>query len=900
MRLFYHLLILAIEVCLLVFSSNGQSRRTLSELLSEAERNPRVSSDAKALAKQLGFPTNIYIPPGTLVEAIAIEAVQPLYAVITNIVHPHDGGEVLFYNEIEGRYNLSGAIINHKGAIVVDKNWTKGDLSRYLKTNGSGVLLVPDWTADKVIAFDPNNGDLLDTAFIPSTPAALSSPKEARLSPRGTITVSDQISDLVQDFDTSGAYLGWFAPAGGVNTSILDNIRGHAYRPNGNLVVAVASSANQNSVAEFDSAGNYIGNFIANSSGGLNGPFGILFRASDVLVSQSSSPTGVKQYNLSGGYLAQWATISSFPQQIIELRSGTIAVANFQGTGQTGIRLYQPDGTFIRTLTGVTGNRGVYQLGNGNFLTTNAGGIHEIDSTTGNLIRTVLAGTNLQYVDLVDLSLSSSVAVTSPNGGEVWDAGTMHTITWTFAGVVDSVRIDYSKDNGTSWTLIANSVAASPGSYNWLVPNHPSDTSFVRVTWVRDTTVSDQSDLAFSIGNPSAGWTVQVPPVATVLYSVKAVNQMVGWIGGGTVFRTMNGGNTWTNVGGGALGSEQVYVIDAIDSERAFVTTTPASSTFIYRTTNGGSSWGRVFTQSGGFVSGIHMFEATNGVAFGDPVGGTWTILRTTDAGSTWSRSVTEPIQVGTEGGWNNGWSIVGTTHIWLATNGPRMYRSTDGGVTWTSITTPFSFGTIWFNDTFKGVAGGTSGLWRSTDGGLNWTQAGLPGTGAVSSAGGYGSYFYASRGNTIYRSADWGVTWAPSLTSSNGGISHMSFASGSTPIGWAIAGGTGGVWRYFPVPTSIQGGSDQEIPSSFMLEQNYPNPFNPSTTISYQLPSRSYVMLKVYDVLGQEVTTLVNNVEEPGYKSVQFDASALVSGVYFYRLSTANFVQTRKLVLLR
>jgi hypothetical protein len=93
---------------------------------------------------------------------------------------------------------------------------------------------------------------------------------------------------------------------------------------------------------------------------------------------------------------------------------------------------------------------------------------------------------------------------------------------------------------------------------------------------------------------------------------------------------------------------------------------------------------------------------------------------------------------------------------------------------------------------------------------------------------------------------------------------------------------------------------SEGELPVMFMLKQNYPNPFNPSTTISYQLRTQSYVTLKVFDVLGREVATLVNSVEQPGNKSVNFNAGNLESGVYYYRLQAGNFIETKKFVLLR
>ncbi len=91
-----------------------------------------------------------------------------------------------------------------------------------------------------------------------------------------------------------------------------------------------------------------------------------------------------------------------------------------------------------------------------------------------------------------------------------------------------------------------------------------------------------------------------------------------------------------------------------------------------------------------------------------------------------------------------------------------------------------------------------------------------------------------------------------------------------------------------------------QALPVSFSLRQNYPNPFNPTTTIAYDLPERVFVTLRVYDILGKETAVLVHGVESPGYHTVAFDASALPTGVYFYRLSAGAYNDTKKLILLR
>jgi len=89
-------------------------------------------------------------------------------------------------------------------------------------------------------------------------------------------------------------------------------------------------------------------------------------------------------------------------------------------------------------------------------------------------------------------------------------------------------------------------------------------------------------------------------------------------------------------------------------------------------------------------------------------------------------------------------------------------------------------------------------------------------------------------------------------------------------------------------------------LPEKFQLMQNYPNPFNPRTTIHYNLPGSTRVSLKIYNVLSQIVATLVDETQDGGYKSVDWDASTISSGVYFYRLQASNFTQTLKLLLLK
>ncbi len=127
-------------------------------------------------------------------------------------------------------------------------------------------------------------------------------------------------------------------------------------------------------------------------------------------------------------------------------------------------------------------------------------------------------------------------------------------------------------------------------------------------------------------------------------------------------------------------------------------------------------------------------------------------------------------------------------------------------------------------------------------------------------------------------------------------------------------------------MPTSVENESEKNIPTKYSLEQNYPNPFNPTTIINYSVPfaisnpneasgvksqgishapSRgrndvANVSLKVYDILGREVATLVNKKQAPGNYSVKFDVSNLSSGIYFYRLTAGDFVVTKKMILMK
>jgi photosystem II stability/assembly factor-like uncharacterized protein len=263
-----------------------------------------------------------------------------------------------------------------------------------------------------------------------------------------------------------------------------------------------------------------------------------------------------------------------------------------------------------------------------------------------------------------------------------------------------------------------------------------------------------------------------------------SINRIV-WIGGenGVVLRYSGLGSTPQNVGGVLIGNESVYSIAAFGSNNVVVTTTTSSGTKIFRTSNSGTSWAEVFSQSGGFGKGL-VYKSTDSLFFlGDPVGGRWSLFRSIDGGITWdSTGMNLPAATG-EASYNNSIFMRGNK-IWFGTNSARIWFSSDFGNTWSALSTggQSMIYSLYFVSDTEGMAGGT-GLIRTFDGGNTWSSISAPGSGIVNGIVGseifttYGYNYWAftrNGSNSIYSTWNNAQRWDTIYSAPSGNYNHL------------------------------------------------------------------------------------------------------------------------------
>ncbi len=352
----------------------------------------------------------------------------------------------------------------------------------------------------------------------------------------------------------------------------------------------------------------------------------------------------------------------------------------------------------------------------------------------------------------------------------------------------------------------------------------------------------------------------------------------------GGVYRSTDDGRTWINTNNGLLFPE-VWAIAALGTT-LFVGTAGGGA---YVSDNGGTwRWS---------ASGLANWEIWSLTVMGaDVFAGTGGgVFRSTDGGESWTVTnldFTNYVVLSL--------AVMGD-NLFAGTQDAGVHLSSDRGATWQRVSSGMGdqsvlamavSGTTLFAGTLD------NGVYMSTDSGSSWTafNSGLPRMVIIALAVAGEQIFAGAMGGVFYSN-----TAADRWTDATAGLGPRYFyAFDATETDLFAATGMG-VWRrpLSEFVTDVEA-SRSDLPHEFSLAQNYPNPFNPSTSIGYQLPDAGHAKLSVYDLLGREVTVLVDEQKAPGSYSVRLDADGLASGTYVYMLRSGGQMQSRKMTLVR
>ena len=421
--------------------------------------------------------------------------------------------------------------------------------------------------------------------------------------------------------------------------------------------------------------------------------------------------------------------------------------------------------------------------------------------------------------------------------------------------------------------------------------------------------------IAFIIGYSeslvfSQEWVVQESGTTLKLNDVYFIDENIGWIVGDNsiILHTTNGGAEWI---------KQISSVDSIRFEKIFFPNADdgyivgREGTILY-TKDGGDTWARsdiglnypifdlsfINADTGWAVGGDFFGERKRGIILNTKDGGvTWDIQFETISQSFFSSRLFKAIEFSDS---LNGWAFAGD-HV-DGFSFTYLYRTTDGGIEWDTTGTPF-----WaplseisvHNDT---IFGGGFAFASSNDGGKNWTADPLirdttrfiEDVKLINGCKGWvlGHSFTES---IIFNTEDCGATWIVKLSQQNPILRSLHILDNYGA--WAV-GDSGVIMSY----RNVVGINDRtgETAQNFHLIQNYPNPFNPETRIDFALPEAGLTRLTIYDIRGREVVRLIDGELSAGYHELKWDASDAASGIYFYRLTSGDFVKTKKMLLLK
>jgi len=373
------------------------------------------------------------------------------------------------------------------------------------------------------------------------------------------------------------------------------------------------------------------------------------------------------------------------------------------------------------------------------------------------------------------------------------------------------------------------------------------------------------------------------------------------------------------------VNNQQITAIAAINSETAVIGLSSGNAS-LYITTNSGQNWQLLITTGGtqGFINDIR-FSRKNpgyGYAWSDPPMGNGTpfkIYKTSNYGETWTTYdvLTDPNYKGA----SPSICVTDSSHAWFGlqkniggSNYGKILYTSNGGINF-SVLSMSLVGTFMkaiefqYNNLygFSIMESQVNYYSKTTNGGINWSSVNssyyIGNSHRIISIPNSSVWYAANddlNSNKILKSTNDGSSWFPmQIPAGQYIIKFMDAISVNNKVYAYAVSLPGYILKLVDSVTLIGiNNNNTNVPTNYVLLQNYPNPFNPQTTIDFNVPSRSFINITVFDILGREVSVLVNELKNPGNYSVQFNAEQLSSGIYLYKMTSDNFIDVKKMII--
>jgi len=454
-----------------------------------------------------------------------------------------------------------------------------------------------------------------------------------------------------------------------------------------------------------------------------------------------------------------------------------------------------------------------------------------------------------------------------------------------FMGTTYAKGVYKSTDNGLNWEPVNEGMG-------------PKDVRTLAVTQSSNLVAGTHYAGVYRSTDQAESWNKSMegfPAGSSILTLVNAQSGVYAGTRDG-IYNSTDNGFSWNKLTGASdtINYSEIRGI-AVDGNNIYAACTYRFHGTIYKSTDYSQSW---FRTDNGLPSDV-TFLWDVGISGGNVIAATdQGLYYSTDKGESWL-----PSNIANE-------SIiklaVTENYVYGTLVLDDVYRSSDDGVTWSVVlnSPSASFTALTAKDNYAYAGGFDFGSFYTTDNGNNWYQAGFPSGSSV-----YAINFVPAvpgmvlAGTNIEPNYNYAAfNNIPVFSSYSEGLGVNAITEAITSNDTYMFAGTSynGVWRRTLPGVTLANENKTEVPDKYSLDQNYPNPFNPSTTIKYSIPESGNVKLTVYNSLGEKVALLTDEYKEVGTHKINFDASSLSSGIYFYKIKINNYSSTKKMILLR